>query len=184
MQKASNQLNAIGRIQNLLGKKEKETLINSFVYANFNYCPLVWNFCSAKSVEKIEKIQKRALRILLNDYESNYETLLIKSNKCSMQVKRMQTLGIEIFKTLNSLNPEYMKDIFCRSEYLTHKPLNLKVNNRHTVKYGDKSMRNLGPHIWNSLPDHIKAETDIFKFKNYINQWLGPKCKCSLCSQV
>ena len=56
--KASNQLNAIGRIQNLLGKKEKETLINSFVYANFNYCPLVWNFCSAKSVEKIEKIQK------------------------------------------------------------------------------------------------------------------------------
>ena len=38
--KANNQLNAIGRIQNFLGKKEKETIINSFVYSNFMYCPL------------------------------------------------------------------------------------------------------------------------------------------------
>ena len=43
--KASNQLNAIGRIQKYMGFKEK-VLINSFVYSNFNYCPLVWHFCS------------------------------------------------------------------------------------------------------------------------------------------
>ena len=53
--KASNQLNAIGRIQKYMGFKEKEVLINSFVYSNFNYCPLVWRFCSSKSMNKIEK---------------------------------------------------------------------------------------------------------------------------------
>ena len=30
--KANNQLNAIGRIQNFLGKKEKETIINTFLF--------------------------------------------------------------------------------------------------------------------------------------------------------
>ena len=43
--KASNQLNAIGRTQTFMGFKEKEVLINSFLYSNFNYCRLVWHFC-------------------------------------------------------------------------------------------------------------------------------------------
>ena len=46
--KANNQLNAIGRIRNCLGKKEKEAAINAFVYSNFMYCPLTWHFCSKK----------------------------------------------------------------------------------------------------------------------------------------
>ena len=52
VKKASNQLNAISRIQKFMGFKEKDILLNSFVYSNF-----VWHFCSAKSVKKIEKMQ-------------------------------------------------------------------------------------------------------------------------------
>ena len=55
--KANNQLNAIGRIQNCFGKKEKETVINAFVYSDFMYCPPIWHFCSKNSQNKIEKIQ-------------------------------------------------------------------------------------------------------------------------------
>ena len=107
--KASNQLNAIGRIQKYMGFKEKEVLLNSFVYSNFNYCPLVWHFCSSKSLNKIEKIQERALRLLQNDFTSDYSELLNKSGKPSMEVKRLRTLALEILKTLNNLNPDYMK---------------------------------------------------------------------------
>ena len=67
--KASNQLNAIGRIQKYMGFKEKEILLNSFIYSNFNYCPLVWHFCLSKSLNKIEKIQERSLRY--------YKTILL-----------------------------------------------------------------------------------------------------------
>ena len=53
--KTNNQLKVIGRIQNFMGFKKKEVLLNSFLYSNFNYCPLVWLFCSSKSLCKIEK---------------------------------------------------------------------------------------------------------------------------------
>ena len=56
--KASNQLNAIERIQKYIRFKEKEVLLNSFIQSNFNYSPLVWHFCSSKSLKKIEKIQE------------------------------------------------------------------------------------------------------------------------------
>ena len=48
-EKASNQLNAIGRVQKYMSFKEKEVLLNSFVLPNFNYCPLAWHFFSSKS---------------------------------------------------------------------------------------------------------------------------------------
>ena len=37
--KASMQLNAIGRLKRYLGKKEFKVVVNSFIYSNFNYCP-------------------------------------------------------------------------------------------------------------------------------------------------
>ena len=148
--KASNQLNAISRLHRYLGFKEKEVLINSFVYANFNYCPQISHFCS---VRKIEQIQTRALRILYIDFDSDYKTLLDKSGKCTMEVKRLRTLGLEIFKTLDNLDPAFMKEIFHRTNYLTHGRNNIQVNVTKTAQYGDKGFRTLGPHIQNSLPD-------------------------------
>ena len=38
--KASGQLNALIRLKPFLNFKAKSILIQSFVYANFNYCPL------------------------------------------------------------------------------------------------------------------------------------------------
>ena len=180
--KASNQLNAIGRIQKFMGFIEKEILLNSFVYSNFNYCPLVWHFCSSKSLNKIEKIQERALRLLHNDFTSDYSELLKKSGKPSMEVKRLRMLAVEIFKTLNNLNPDYMKEIFFKTTNLTHRPFDIKVSQNSSTKDGQKSLKSLGPHIWNSLPIEIKAKTNYEKFKNYINKWFGVKCKCSMCS--
>ena len=66
--KASAQLNALFRIKHILSPESKQVLINSFVMANFNYCPVVWHFTSANASHKIEMIQKRALRFLLTGY--------------------------------------------------------------------------------------------------------------------
>ena len=47
-----------------------------------------------------------------NDYDSNYETLLKINRISTMQIKRIKQLAIEIFKTVNNLNPDFMKNIF------------------------------------------------------------------------
>ena len=93
--KASNHLKALSTLHRYLGFKETEVLINSFVYANFNYCPLIWHFCSSKSIRKIEQIQIRRLRTLYNDFGGDYKTLLDKSGERSIDVKRLRTLTLE-----------------------------------------------------------------------------------------
>ena len=69
-------------------------------------------FSSAKSLQKIEQLQERALRFLYNDHTSSYNDLLLKSDKCTMLVARQRTLCIEILKTVKHLNPSFMMNSF------------------------------------------------------------------------
>ena len=72
----------------------------------------MWHFSSSKSLKKIGKMQERALKnTIYNDSTSDYNQLLNKSNKASMEVKCLRNLVLEIFKPLNHLNPEYTKEI-------------------------------------------------------------------------
>ena len=179
--RASMQLNAIYRLKQYMGKKQLEVLINSFVYSNFNYCPLIWHFCSCQSSNKVEQIQKRCLKLLLDDNSSDYKDLLHVSCRPTMEIKRLRFLAVEIFKTLNDLNPSFMKEIFSPKTSSKMHPNNIAVKNHQSAKYGDKSLKTLGPKIWNSLPEIIKAERSFKAFKKYIDTWKGPTCKCYIC---
>ena len=90
--KASNQLNAICRLQTFLGHKEKEAIINTFVHSNFNYGCLIWHFSSKNSQNNVEKINERSLKFLSNDYLSSYVEFLEKSSSVSMETKRLRTM--------------------------------------------------------------------------------------------
>ena len=103
-----NQLNALIRLEQFLGFKEKRILINSYFMANYKYCPLACMFPIASSLKKNENLQKRALRFLYNDYEISYEELLLKSDRATMNVNRLRILCTEIYKTINNLNPEIL----------------------------------------------------------------------------
>ena len=111
-----------------------------------------------RSAIKIESIQDRVL-LLYNDYTRTYHSLLAKANKPSMELKRYRTLALEIFKTLNILNPTYMHYLLYLRSSSAGQPNNIAIVRTNTNTYGTKSLRSLGPQIWNSLPEHIKAET-------------------------
>ena len=61
-----------------------------------------------------------------------------------METKRLRRMVYEIFKTLNNLNPVFMKDIFHYSPNATHKTYNLHTHSQNTAKFGNKSLRAFG----------------------------------------
>ena len=50
-------------------QETKILIYKSFIYSNFNYCPLVWHFCSNTSTDKLEKMQYRAVRLVFKQAE-------------------------------------------------------------------------------------------------------------------
>ena len=121
----------------------------------------------------------------VDDYESDYETLLQKANMSALQISRIKTLATEIFKIFHSLNPTYMKEIFQTNPSITR---NLCSNNNfithryNSVAYGETLSKQLDPQygIIYKLNEYKTAE-DLQTFKSLLKQWNGLQCNCNLC---
>ena len=75
------------------------------------------------------------------------------------------TSALETFKTLSYLNQAFMKNLFAK-QVLKRRKKNFEIPNQNTVKYRDKSIRSLGPHVWNGLPEDMKNENPYDKLKS------------------
>ena len=57
---ASAKIKGSGRIRKRLNLSQAKILYNSFILSQFNYCCLVWMFCSKTQQNKINHIQKKS----------------------------------------------------------------------------------------------------------------------------
>ena len=114
---------------------------------------------------------------LYNDQLSSYDVLLSKSGRCTMRVFRLKFMCIEIFKTLNKLNPSFMQDIFKvkSSSYSLRGTNNLQHYRPNQVTFGSNSLRSLGPQVWNGLSNDMKSAENLNMFKNMLKKWEGPR---------
>ena len=184
--KARRQISALQRLTGLLDFPRRKAIYNSFISSHFNYCPLVWFFTSKASIAKMQKIQERGLRFVLQDSVSDKETLLAKSGVDSFRIATIKIMAIEIYKILNDMGPDYLSCLFSKS----NTPYKLRDDNKliqplkRTTTFGIKSYAYFGTHLWNMLPNHIKNSVSLYDFKSLIRKWSGPTCCCSVCTQV
>ena len=78
--KAGKQLNVLQQLKGSLDYASRLSIYKSFIMSNFNYCPVVCMCTSKSSLPKLENIQRRALRFVLDDYTSDYHKLLNKAD--------------------------------------------------------------------------------------------------------
>lgn len=181
--KAGNQLNVLYRFKNIFNVEEKKLVYQTFVLSNFNYCPIVWNFCSTSMIRKMEYIQERALRFIYNDFKSEYREMLEMYGHETLHVRRIKTIASEVYKTIHSLNPTFMKEMILEKEltYCLRDGFKVAIPKFNKIRYGRNTFSYYGPHIWNILPSDIKGAISIQVFKKMLKKWEGPNCACTAC---
>ena len=184
--KASNQLNVLKRFSNILGQKQKLRIFQTFISSNFNYCPVVWHFCSKSKAQLAEKIQKRALRYVFNDYLCTYDKLLDKSKCETMCNIRLKKIAVYVYKCLHKITPPFLHDTFQikTNPYSMRSSISLTQPKVNTVAHGLQSFFYHGAKIWNQLPENIKIANNLVEFKKLLSKYDKPLCKCSYCSLV
>lgn len=182
--KAGKQISALARISRDLDVNTKLMLFQSFILCQFNFCPIVWHFCSLKDSQKIEKVQHRALKFVFNDFTSSYSELRERANRPLMYVERLRRMMIEMFKICNKNEPVYNHNLFVFSEntYSMRNNMALVQPKCNSVKYGINSLRYQGAKLWNNLDFSFESDTSLDDFIKCISRWNGIKCKCSFCS--
>ena len=179
--KANSKLGALSWLARYLSMKQKRLLYMSFIEAQFKYCPKPWMFCSWSCNNKINKLQKRELRLVYDDYESSFDVLINKHKSFSIHHQNIQKLMTDVYKSLNKASPDSFFDSMFTSKW-RQDPLqyDLLVPSVNTVTTGKDSAKYLGAMRWNSVPSHLRQQDLLEKFCDLIKKW-KPDCKCKLC---
>ena len=65
--KITNQFNVISRFRKLIPATVLLRLYKAFMLPHLLYCSTVWHFCDSRNKDKLEILNKRVLRVILND---------------------------------------------------------------------------------------------------------------------
>ena len=92
--KANKKLSALSRLLKYMDIIKRRILMKSYIFSQFNHCPLVWMCHSRNLNNKINRI--RELEIVYQDYKSSFKELLQKGKSITIHQKNLQYLAIEI----------------------------------------------------------------------------------------
>ena len=177
---------ALIRLRSKLSQSQKLSLYYSYIMSCFGYCPVIWTFSGKSSNTLINRVQRKALRAVYNDYDSNFEQLLEKGDHLTIHQMNLRSLLVEVYKCVNNINPSFLTSIF-QYKNLTY---NLRRSNllilpyTRTISYGLNSFKYRGSITWNNLPDSIKNCETKYKFKIELKKQKVIKCTCHICNST
>ena len=90
--------NALTRVQKYKTTDKKNRIFPSFIKSQSTYCPLLSMFCTKHSIGRINSIHKRCLRLIQQNYTSDFEVLLENSNEKPVHQKCIELLTIEVYE--------------------------------------------------------------------------------------
>lgn len=134
--------------------------------------------CNKEEVMKMQKIQNRAMRIILNcEYFTPVEFMLGALNWLSIAQMIRFSVVLYIHKILNGLLPNYLSEnlIFSRNIHSRNTRKNINNNLRlpnYRLQTSRKSLYYNGILLYNSLPSDIKSEASINSFKEKCKMYI------------
>ena len=90
--KADQKINALVRLKNYPTSDKGNLVIKS----QFTYCPLIRMFTSRCLNNALNNIHERDLRLICNDHEKSFNSILTENNIKTIHQKNLQFLAIEI----------------------------------------------------------------------------------------
>ena len=151
--KPSQKIATLSRLSNYLHNSKKKLIFNSIIKSQFSYFPLVWMFCLRTLKNMINKLHERSLRIILNDYSSDFNIVLENNNDICNHHRNIQTLLIEVFKMKNGLAPP-IRDLI--NTYNLKNFQEFETKRKRTVWYGLETFSYRYPQPWSFLPESLK----------------------------
>lgn len=159
----------LGYIAKSIEYKSKEVMLllyNTLVRPHLEYCVQFWGPYFKKDVEALEKVQRRATKLIPGIKDESYEKRLKILNLFSLRKRRLRGDLIEVFKYVKGINKvNYVG--FLRPSVVSrtrgHKWKLTKGKFSTDIRKYFFTQRVIS--MWNSLPDHIvEAETlGVFK---------------------
>ena len=174
--KISKVIGILKKVKQSVGTTILRNLYYALIYPYFTYCNVTWAANYRSNLDCLVKLQKRIVRIISNSNFNEHTAQIF----CDLHIMKFESIhkfvtGVFMFKTINNLMPNFMRDLFVENQnihdYDTRQKHNIHIfNYRTNIKFF--SIKSNGPIVWNEIPHHIRQVPSIHIFKRKLKNIL------------
>ena len=156
----------LGLIRRTIMYKEKQLIVPLYK-AIVEYCIQAWRPYRKKDIDKLERIQRRATKIIPELRDLSYESRLLQCSLTTLETRRLRGDQIEVFRIVNGYE-DIDRNMFYQlkesSRSRGHKAALVNEQCRLDMRKYSFSQRVINE--WNKLPNNC------FMFKNRFDRYL------------
>ena len=148
--------------------KEKQLIVplyKAIVRPRLEYCIQAWRPYCKKDIDKLERIQRRATKIIPELRDLSYESRLFQCGLTTLKTRRLRGDQIEMFKIVNGY-----EDVDRNKFFKGHKAALVKEHCMFDMRKYSFSQRVINE--WNKLPNDCVNASSVNMFKNRIDRYL------------
>ena len=146
-------------------------LYKSLARPHLEYCEQAWRPQLKKDIKLLEKVQKRALKMIDEFKGMQYDDILRKVGLSTLETRRLHGNLIEVFKILKGFE-DIDKSIFLKSSKIKLREHSEKLyhgRSRPDCSGYDLYQRKVG--VWNSLDGEVVECKTVNSFKSTVDKW-------------
>ena len=171
--KAGRKINVLSTWCHSLTTDAKLLLMQTFILSHFNFCSIIWHYCSMHDLRTIEKLQYKALKYVYNDFTWSYAELWKIAHRPLIFIERQRCILIEVYKCLNQISPPSLHDMFKIKElyYGLRNNSIIALPRYNFIKYEKYSMLYEGATLWNALDKKFVHAQSLADLKKFLQSW-------------
>ena len=176
-------LRNIGKIRSVIDRDTCKLLVNSMVTSRLDYCNSLLFGVNKSVVDKLQKLQNKAARIVTLSKKYSHITPILKSLHWLPVEQRIHyKILLQTFKSLHGMAPDYLVGLLS-----VHQPSRqLRSSSAITLKHFSSKSKfserafSVNSHmLWNSLPLSVRSCDNVNTFKKHLKTelfWRGYVC--------
>ncbi|KAJ8045610.1 hypothetical protein HOLleu_08649 [Holothuria leucospilota] len=174
---ANCQLRKISQMRKYLDSKSCEILVHAFITSRLDFLNSLLHGLPESAIQKLQKIQNTAARIVKRKGRNCHITPILKELHWLPISSRIQyKLLLLAFRAYALGEPKYLSQLLL--PYIPTRPLRsscksyLSVPKLRLKTYGCRSFQYCASSLWNSLPDDLRACSQLSVFKGLLKTHL------------
>jgi hypothetical protein len=172
------ELRRISSVRHLLTVEATKTLVCAFVLSKLDYCNSLLCGCPQYLIDRLQKIQNNAARLVVRVRKTDHVTPILKSLHWLPVSSRIQYKVMSIcFNCLSGTSPEYLSSLL--HVYTPSRELRSSSDKRklcipsvQTKTFGQRTFVYQAPVLWNTLPLEVRNSESVSDFKRSLKTHL------------
>lgn len=167
---ANSKLGIIRHTFHDISKENFVILFKAFVRPILEYCCTTWAPYSIMHHKEIEKVQKRATKLIQNMYNLSYCDRLKRLNLTTLYYRRLRMDMLQVYRIINGID-KINKDTYFSFNNRPSRNNSLKlIKPRAQTSIQQHSFSHRIVNLWNELPDEVVLAESVNSFKNHIEE--------------